>query len=190
MTEAIGLNRRNDTPIGGKPEFRANFDDVTWDVDEIPTWDGTKFAPGSSVGLLTAYGGLASSASAGYTADGSVIDDWDSTTPLAGSPKQTTPVIATGLITVVAAGVYQLNFSISVSNLTNNEEYLFQPVVDGTPLAFGAVINGSNNLSFQSTSFTLPAQIASGLEIGIGVTNGSSNTYDIVSASLSITRIG
>jgi hypothetical protein len=186
----IGLNRRNDTPIGGSEEFRANLDDTVWAQDEVPTWDGTKFVPGSSVALLTAYGGLASDVSISHTADGSVVNDWDEVTPLNGTPEQTTPNAVTGTITVDVSGVFAISVTLTLSNLANNQDYVIEGELNGTPMDYAGVIRGSNNVFSQSSSFALLSNITAGDVFAITITNGSSSTYDIVSASISITRIG
>jgi hypothetical protein len=190
MATGLGLNRRNDTPIGAAPEFRANMQDTTWGVDNVPAWDGEKFAPASNSALLLGYGGLVTTASLGHIADGSVIDDWEEITPLLGTPLQTTPDPVTGLVTIVQAGVYRVDFSGTFTGMFNNESYNIVLQVNGGNLAFGAVIDASNNVSSQTASFNLMAQATGGGTVGVAVENAGSSGYDVTTASLTVTRIG
>ena len=189
---AIGTNRQFDTPIGGVSEFRANVQSPAgvWQLDNVPAWDGTKFAPASNSGLLLAYGGLATTEKPAADADGSVIDDWDEITPLLGTPLQMTPDPVTGLISAAQPGVYQIDFNANVNGLSNNQDYAFVLNVNGTNRDYGAFVAGSNNVSFANVSFSLSAQIPGGGTVGVAVINAGNNSYTVVSASLSVRRIG
>lgn len=189
---AIGRNREFDTPIGGVPEFRANVQSPAgiWQLDNVPAWDGEKFSPASNSGLLLAYGGLATTEKPAAAADGSVIDDWDDITPLLGTPLQMTVDPVTGLISAAQPGVYQIDFAANVNGLNNNQTYSFVLNVNGTNRNYGAIVSGSNNVSYANVSFSLSAQIAGGGTVGVGVINAGNNNYTVVSASLSVRRIG
>ena len=191
MTGALGLNRQNDTPIGGLPEFRGNLQggDV-FGIDTVPAWDGEKFAPAANSALLLAYGGLVTAISAGHTADGGLVDDWDATTPLFGVPLQTIPSVPAGTITILQAGTYEISFNIGLANLSNNISYLFALVVNGVSTNFGSAVAGSNNLSEQTTGFTIQATIGAGIVIGVSATAPASQTFDVVNATLTVKRIG
>jgi hypothetical protein len=186
---SIGLNRQKDTPIGGSPEFRGNFEVETFSVDNIAVFDGTKFAPGTDSGLLLANGGLAENLSLGRVADGSVIADWDAITPLNGTPVQTTPDPATGVITVAQAGTYHVSFNCSIQGLTNNQDYYFELYISGGATGYGTHIVGSNNVSAQSSGFSITADGPAGSAVAVVASNASNSTYDIVSMSFMVNRI-
>ena len=188
---SLGLNRQNDTPLGGLPEFRGNLQggDV-FGVGTIPVWDGEKFAPASNDGLLLGYGGLVTALSAGHTADGGLVDDWDATTPLNGVPLQTIPSVPTGDITILQAGTYEIAFNIGLANLANNISYLFELIINGISTNYGCAVSGSNNLSEQTTGFTLQATIGAAIVIGVSATAPASQTFDVVNATLTVKRIG
>ena len=187
----VGLNRVHDTPIAGTDEFRGNMQGGgVFGIDSVPVWDGEKFAPGTNSALLLGYGGLVTALSAGHTADGSLIDDWDALTPLNGVPLQTIPSIPTGDITVLQAGTYEISFNIGLSNLANNISYVFALVINGISTNFGCAVSGSNNLSEQTTGFTLQATIGAAIVIGVSATAPASQTFDVVNATLTVRRIG
>ena len=191
MTEAIGLTRLNDTPIGGGTEFRGNMQGgEVYGVDSVPVWDGTKFSPGTNSALLLGYGGLAVALSAGHTADGSIIDNWDAVTPLFGVPLQTIPSAPTGNILISQAGVYDVGFELNAANLTNNVSYVYTLVINGVSTNFGCAIAGSNNVSEQSSGFALMAQIGAGVNVAVDATAPASQSFDIVNASFTVKRIG
>lgn len=190
MTYALGLNRRNDTPIGSKPEFRGNMSDAQWNVEDVPAWDGEKFSPSTTTGLLTGYGGLTSEISTGHIADGSPLDDWTVVTPLLGTPNQVIPKPITGFVEIPVAGVYKIDFNCDLANLANGQRYLLHLAVDGLSTLYGAVIDGSNQVSTQSASFSLLVESARDSTISIVVDNAGNNTYDVISASLNVTRVG
>ena len=188
----IGLNRRNDTPIGGIPEFRGNMQggDI-WSVDSVPAWDGTKFAPAANSGLLMAFGGLATNGLLAVPADGSLIQNWDEVTPLGGTPLQTIVDDVAGTIAVEQVGVYQIDFNANVAGLVNNQEYSFLLNVDGVDRAYGAIISGTNSLEVGSLGFSLMLEASNtGVLLGVSVTNGGGNDYEIVTASFAVRRIG
>ena len=186
----IGLNRENDTPIGGLAEFRGNMQGgLVYEVDQVPVWDGSKFAPGSNSALLLGFGGLATSSSAGHLADGSIIDDWDAITPLGGTPLQVTPNL-NGNILIAQAGIYEVGFNIGLSNLDNNISYVFLLVVDGVPQAFGAAVAGSNNVTEQATGFTLQSSISAGVNVAVNANSPADQGFDIVNATFTVRRIG
>lgn len=189
----IGLNRVNDTPIGGSSEFRGNLQAPmsVWNLDSVPAWDGEKFGPSANSGLLMAFGGLTSNVKAATAADGSLIQNWDAVTPLGGLPLQTVVNDVAGTVSADQAGVYQIDFSSNVAGLTNNQEYAFLLNVDGVDQAYGAVISGTNSVATATVAFSLMLQAnTTNLPLGVSVTNGGSNTYEIVTASLTVRRIG
>lgn len=191
MTDAIGLTRLNDTPIGGHSEFRANLQGGNvFGVDSVPVWDGEKFAPGTNSALLLGYGGLAVALSAAHVADGSIIDDWSVTSPIGGTPLQTTPDITTGNILIAQAGVYSVGFALNAADLANNVSYVFTLVIDGVSTDFGCALAGSNNVSEQSTGFSLMVEVAAGVNVAVDATAPASQTFDIVNASFTVKRIG
>ena len=186
---AIGLNRENDTPIGGLPEFRGNLQGGNvFQVGNVPVFDGEKFAPGNNDALLNGFGGLITALSVGYLADGSLIDDWDAVMPLLDVPLQVTVDAATGVLTVDQDGIYIVDFQCNVTNLANNQDYFFQLLTSAGLTGFGSHISGSNNVNSQSTGFTIQVAGTAGGQLGVVVSGGSA--YDIVSASFSVTRIG
>ena len=188
---ALGLNRQNDTPIGGLPEFRGNIQGgEVFSVDEVPVWDGEKFAPGSNSALLSGYGGLVKTLEAGIVADGSVISNWDAVMPLAGTPLQMTPDPVTGIITVDQIGIYQIDFQCNIATLANNQDYFFELVVGLGATGFGTHVVGSNNLSSQSTGFSLLSAGTVGGQMAVTADNAGSNTFDAISVSFTCTRIG
>ena len=182
---AITDSRNNDTPIGGTEEFRGNMQsgDV-YGVDDVPVWDGEKFAPGTNSALLNAYGGLANSVGGPITADGTPMDDWDVITPLGGTPLQTTPNIVTGEILVAQSGVYDVTFSLDGLNFDNNIAYFFQLAADGVGLSFGGAITGSNQVTSQSISFELLSSIAAGVSVSVIVTAPASQTFDVLNSKI------
>jgi len=187
---SIGLNRQNDTPIGGLSEFRANLQGGNvFQVDDVPIFDGEKFIPGTTSAIARGYGGLASTASAGYIADGSTIDNWDQATPLGGTPLQVAPNVAAGVIITAVDGTWDINFQCNITSLANNEDYFFELSGPGGGTGFGTHVVGSNNVSSQSTGFVLQITAPAGA-FGVTAFNVGSNTFDIISASLSLTRIG
>jgi hypothetical protein len=187
----IGDNRQFDTPLGGLAEFRGNMQggDV-FSVGEVPVWDGAKFAPGVNAAIVLAFGGLVSTASAGHVADGSVINDWDAITPIGGSPLGVTPVAATGLITADVTGIYEISFDTNVGNLSNAVEYTFVYEIDGSPGPYGTIIKGSNNVEYQSAGFSLSIAVTAGQVVGVRATAPASETFDVISSTLSVSRIG
>jgi len=188
---ALGLNRQNDTPIGGLPEFRGNLQggDV-FNVGEIPVFDGEKFAPGVNVALVLGYGGLAVASSVLRVADGTLIADWDVVMPLSSVPLQMTPDPVTGIITVDQAGVYQIDFQCNIQNMDNNKDYFFELIDTNGTTGLGSHIVGSNNVSSQSTGFTLMTTGAAAGQIAIGSNSLDNSGYDIVSMTFICTRIG
>jgi hypothetical protein len=185
------LQNQNDTPIGGTAEYRGNMQNGdAFNIADVPVWDGSKFAPGSATGLLTGYGGLASSLSPGHVADGSLMGDWDASLPIAGSPQQVTVDTALGTVTPAQTGVYEVSFSANVANLANNQQYEFVLNVDGSGISYCSIIIGSNNVNSQVTTFNLTANVGAGLVIAVEVFNAGSNTFDVVTASLTVLRIG
>ena len=188
---STGDNRKNDTPVGGLDEFRGNMQGgEVFNVDQVPVWDGAKFSPGTNSALLLAYGGLAVALSAGHTADGSLIDDWDAATPLFGVPLQTTPDIVTGNILIAQAGVYDIGFELNAAGLANNISYVFTLVINGVSTNFGCAIAGSNSVSEQSTGFSLMADIGSAINVAVDATAPASQSFDIINASFTVKRIG
>ena len=159
-------------------------------VDSVPVWDGDKFAPGTNSALLLGYGGLAVALSAAHTADGSIIDNWDVTTPLFGVPLQTVPSVPTGNILISQSGVYDVGFEMNAANLSNNISYVFSLVINGVSTNFGCAIAGSNSVSEQSTGFFLLADISAGVNVAVDATAPASQTFDIVNASFTVKRIG
>ena len=188
----LGLNRLNDTPIGGHPEFRGNMQGgEVFGIDTVPVWDGEKFAPGTNSALLLAYGGLSSNLIAAVAADGSLIQNWDEATPLGGTPLQTVVDPVAGTVSVNQAGVYEVDFAANVAGLSNNQEYAFLLNVDGVDQAFGAIISGTNSVATAAVAFSLMVEAAStNIPLGVSVTNPGGNTYEIVTASLTVRRIG
>ena len=188
---AIGLNRHNDTPIGGLPEFRGNMQGgEVFNIDNVPVWDGEKFAPGSNSALLLGYGGLAVALSVGHVADGAIIDDWGAVSPFGGVPLQVTPVAATGIITVGQSGVYEINFQLNAANLANNISYIYTAVLNGISTNFGCAIAGSNNVSEQSSGFTMLVDATAADTIAVDATAPAAQTFDVVNASLTVKRVG
>jgi hypothetical protein len=124
------------------------------------------------------------------SADGSLITDWDDVTPLLGTPLQMTADTAAGTLSAAQPGVYQVDFSANVNGLSNNQTYEFRLNVNGTNRDYGAIVSGSNNVSYANVSFSLSAQIPGGGTVGVGVVNTGNNNYTVVSASLSVRRIG
>lgn len=188
---ALGQNRENDTPIGGLPEFRGNLQGGgVFSSGEVPVFDGEKFVPGINQVLVLGYGGLALGESLLHTADGSIIDNWGNAMPLGGVPQQMTPDPVTGIITVNQDGVYDLAWTANLAGLANNEDYFFELVVSGGPTGFGTHIVGSNNVSSQSGGFSLMVQGSVGSELAVTADNLTDSTFDIVSMSLTCSRIG
>ncbi len=187
----IGLNRQNDTPIGGLPEFRGNLQggDV-FSVGEIPVFDGAKFAPGINAALVLGFGGLVKTLEVGIVANGDIIADWDAVMPLGGSALQMTPNPTLGIITVDQQAIYQIDWQANLASLTNNQDYFFELVVGGIPTTFGTHIVGSNNVSSQSSGFSLMAAGDVAGTLAVTADNAGSNTFDVVSMSLTCTRIG
>lgn len=188
----LGLNRLNDTPIGGHPEFRGNMQGgEVFGIDAVPVWDGEKFAPGTNSALLLAYGGLSTNSIAAVAADGSLIQNWDEVTPLGGTPLQTVVDPVAGTVAVNQTGVYQIDFSANVAGLANNQEYTFLLNIDGIDKNFGATISGTNSVETATVAFSIMSEAAStDIPIGVSVTNAGSSTYEIVTASLAVRRIG
>lgn len=188
----IGLNRENDTPIGGASEFRGNLQAPmsVWSPTNVPAWDGTKFVPAAGTGLFVAYGGLASNGIPATAADGSLIQNWDQVMPIGGTPLQLTVDAVAGTVTIAQDGVYQIDFGANVTGLVNNQEYAFQLAVNGTPQSWGAIISGSNTAATGSVQFSLQFAATAAQALGVAVTNGASSLYEIVSSSLSVRRIG
>ena len=188
---AIGLNRQNDTPIGGLPEFRGNMQGgEVFGVDSVPVWDGTKFAPGTNDALLLGYGGLTTVLSAGHVADGSLIDDWDAIMPLGAVPLQVTPDPVTGIIAISQAGIYEIDFNIGLTNLANNIGYVFTLVTEGGSTNFGCAVGGSNNVSEQTTGFSLQVVGTSGGLVAVDATAPAGQGFDVVNATFTVKRIG
>lgn len=184
-----GLNRHNDTPIGGLQEFRANMLTSSFVVDTVPVYDGEKFVAGSQTGLANAYGGLAMNEVAGFVADGTALDGWEGVMPLGGSPVNVTPNASTGVIVVSQPGTYDVTFSANLGGLTNANSYFFELAGNGTGLGFGSIVVGSVQVDTQSTSFSLQVQAAGGGNISILVT-GAGAGFDVISASITVSRIG
>lgn len=183
-----GLNRHNDTPIGGLQEFRANMLTSSFVVDTVPVYDGEKFVAGSQTGLANAYGGLAMNSVSGFSADGTPLDRWTAVTPANGSPVNVTPNASTGIIDIAQAGTYEITFSSNLSALINAATYFFELYTDAGASGFGSVVIGSNQVDTQSTSFSLQATADAGSALAVYVSGGSG--FDIISASISVSRIG
>jgi len=189
---AVGdIQNQNDTPIGGASEYRGNLQsgDV-FGIGSVPAWDGKRFVPALNSGLLSAYGGLASSDVGPVSADGTPITNWEAVLPYNGTPLGMTVSAVTGEVTVGIAGVYRIDFDISLTNLANNTRYDFFLGVNGAATEFGAAVAGSGSLSAQSSGFSMLAYTVAGVPITvIPVAAGDAN-FGIVSATLSVTRIG
>lgn len=190
---AIGMNRQNDTPIGGAPEFRGNMQggDV-FTTNTVPVYDGEKFAPGAPAALLNGFGGLAIQGSDARTADGTAINDWDAVMPLnGGTPLQMTPNATTGIITLDQAGTYEASLTFSIQGMANNRDYFFELQTAAGATGYGVSIVGSNNVTSQSGGFSLQANSLAGGSFSIlANSQGNSDPYTIVSMSLSCKRIG
>jgi len=159
-------------------------------VGQVPVFDGEKFAPGSNDALLSGYGGLAMNLTAGKVADATIINDWDAVTPLGGTALQMTPDPVTGIITVAQDGIYEVNFSCNISGLGNNVDYFFELLSTAGATTFGSHVVGSNNVSSQSTGFSLMVDGSAAGAIAIVAHSDADNGYDVVSMSLTVTRIG
>lgn len=185
----LGLNRENDTPIGGLSEFRGNLQGgEVFEIGNVPVYDGEKFAPGNNDALLNGFGGLVTSLTVGRVADASLINDWDAVMPLGGTPLQMTPDPVTGIIVVDQDGVYEVNFQCNIQGLGNNTDYFFQLISTSGATTFGSHVVGSNNVSSQSTGFSLTVAGTAAGQIAVAASGGGN--YDIVSASFSVTRVG
>jgi hypothetical protein len=187
---ATGLNRQNDTPIGGAEEFRGNMPAGAFVIGDAAVWDGEKFSPAVTTASVRAYGGLASNTGSSHIADGSIINDWDAVLPAGGTPLNTTPDPATGLVNLDLAGTYDVAFSATLTGMANNQEYRMVLYYNGAPRDFGGIIVGSNNIGFQNVSFALSATLAANDSIGVVAQNAGSSAFDVTAGSLSITRIG
>ena len=188
---AIGLNRHNDTPIGGAEEFRGNMQgEEVFAVDDVPVWDGEKFAPGTSSGLVNSYGGLADGDDVILSADGSNIQNWDEILPLNGTPKQLTIDAVAGTITLLQAGDYEVSFAINASDLVNGVPYDFFLALDGVPTFLFAEIVGSNQVQSQSTAFSLMTVGNIGSVLSMQPTAPAGQNYTTRSMTFSVKRIG
>lgn len=189
---ALGLNRENDTPIGGLPEFRGNLQGGNvFNVGTVPVFDGEKFVPGINEVLVLGYGGLVTEGSIAEVADGALVDSWGASMPLDGIPLQMTVDTGAGTITVLQDGVYEINFSFNVTDLANNQDYFFELVgsISGDS-GFGTHVVGSNNVSSQSGSFTVLADASNGNAVGIRASSTGDQLYTIISMSFTVKRIG
>jgi hypothetical protein len=186
---AIGQNRHNDTPIGGLPEFRGNMQGgEVWNVDNVPAWDGEKFAPATNSALLNAYGGLYEPAGAVIAADGTNIDGWDTITPVGGVPKQVIVDALLGTIQILQAGDYGVSFALNCGALTNSQDYDFLVAIDGIASVLGSRITGSNQVDAQSTGFDITFSASGGGILSIQASGGT--TFTVGSMSFGIKRIG
>lgn len=183
-----GLNRQNDTPIGGLQEFRANMLTSSFVVDTVPVYDGEKFVAGSQTGLANAFGGLVMNQVSGFTADGTPLDRWTNVAPLNGTAVNVTPNASTGIVDIGQAGTYDVTFSANLGGLTNAATYFFELYSDAGASGFGALVIGSNQVDTQSTSFSIQATVEAGSALAIYVSGGSG--FDVISASVSVSRIG
>jgi hypothetical protein len=187
---ALGLNRHNDTPIGGLPEFRGNMQGgEVFGVDDVPAWDGEKFAPASNSALIYSFGGLSDGAGQVVTADGSEIGDWDTVMPVDGTPQQMTVDPVTGRLGALLSGTYEVIFALNCTGLTNAINYDFFLSRDGIATSIVARITGSNQVDSQSTSFTAMITGAAGGFVSILAVGGGA-TFTVGSMSLSAKRIG
>ena len=188
---SIGLNRKNDTPIGGASEFRANFEaGVDFPVDSIPVFDGEKFVPGSATSLALGYGGLVLTALTGFVANGD-IKPWNDLTPFFGVPSRVSASIADGTISGDNTGVYEIKFTANCTNLVNGVDYDFRVAVNGVPAAFGARIQGAIQIPAQTVAFTVQVRLLPSEPLSVQCTTVSgTNTLDINSATFTVTRIG
>jgi hypothetical protein len=187
---ALGLNRHNDTPIGGLPEFRGNMQGgEVFGVDDVPAWDGGKFAPASNSALLYSYGGLSDGAGQVIAADGTAIGNWDAVMPVDGTPQQMTVDAVAGTLGALLDGTYEVSFSLNCTGLTNAIDYDFFLSRDGIATGVVARITGSNQVDSQSTSFTAMITGAAGGFVSI-LAVGGGNNFTVGSMSLSAKRIG
>ena len=191
MAEALGLNRQNDTPIGGLPEFRGNMQGgSSFSTDDIPVWDGEKFAPGTSSGLVNSYGGLGDGDDVVLSADGSNIQNWDEVLPLGGTPKQLIIDPVAGTIELTITGDYEVGFNINASALSNGVPYDFFLAVNGVPTFLYGEIVGSNQVQSQSTGFLLMFAGNAGSVLSIQPTAPAGENYTTRSMTFGVTRIG
>lgn len=188
---ALGLNRHNDTPIGGLPEFRGNMQGgEVWSLNDVATWDGEKFVPGTSSGLVNSYGGLADGDDVVLSADGTNIKNWDETLPLNGTPKQLTIDGVAGTIEILTAGDYQIGFQINASSLLNGVFYDFYLAIDGVPSFLYAEMEGSNQVLSQSTGFILMVAASAGSVLSIQPIATGGASYTTRSMTFAVSRIG
>ena len=188
---ALGLNRENDTPIGGLPEFRGNLQGgEVFTVGQVPVFDGSKFVPGINEVLVLGYGGLVEGLSAGRVADGSIMADWDGVMPLGGTALQMTPDPVTGIITVDQTAIYQVDWQCNIANLANNQDYFFELVGTGGATGFGTHVVGSNNVSSQSSGFSLMLAGTAAGQIAVTADSIADSSFDVVSMSFTVNRIG
>jgi hypothetical protein len=186
----IGLNRHNDTPIGGLPEFRGNMQGgEAFGVDDVPAWDGTKFAPAANSALLYSYGGLVDGAGQVITADGSEIGNWAEVLPVDGVPQEMTVNPVTGRLEALLDGTYEVSFALNCTGLTNAVDYDFFLSRDGIATPVVARITGSNQVDSQSTSFNAMITGAAGGFASI-LAVGGGNTFTVGSMSFTAKRIG
>ena len=182
------VNNQNDTPIGGLSEYRANVQNGdVFSVSDVPAWDGSKFVPASNSALIYAYGGLLIGNGTTKSADGSVIAGWDSIQP--NTPVQTTPDTVSGSISVALAGVYEVNFTIDCVDLQNNQDYLFYLTNGVVTSGVIAAMEGTTQIESQTTSFNALIDAGAGGLFGV-ICDGGSQDYTVVTATLTVKRIG
>jgi hypothetical protein len=187
---ALGLNRHNDTPIGGLPEFRGNMQGgEVFGVNDVPAWDGEKFAPATNSALLYSFGGLSDGAGQVITADGSEIGNWDAVLPVDGTPQQMTVDPVTGRLEALLSGTYEVTFAVNCTNLTNAQDYDFFMSRDGVATPVVARITGSNQVDSQSTSFNAMITGTAGGFVSI-LASGGGNNFTVGSMSFTAKRIG
>jgi len=188
---AIGLNRENDTPIGGAPEFRGNMQaGEVFSVDDVPAWDGEKFAPAANSALLNAYGGLGDGTDIVLSADGTNIENWDIILPLGGSPKQVNVDDVAGTLEVLLEGDYDIGFTISCDTLVNGVSYDFFLARNGAPTLLFAEILGSNQVQSQSTGFIVMVHALANDVFSIQPTAVGNVNFTTKSISFSLARLG
>ena len=186
---SITDSRKNDTPIGGLEEFRGNMESSNFTLDDVPIWDGEKFVPGSTSGLAKAFGGLVTGVGGTIIADGTLIEDWDATMPIGGTPLNTTPNIATGEILIQTLGTYEVSFSLDGANFSNGVTYLFELADGGVGIGFGSGIVGSNQVTSQIATFNILIDIGAGVNVGVLAAAAGNPVFDVINATLSVKRI-
>jgi hypothetical protein len=160
-------------------------------VDSVPVWDGSKFVPSPSTGLVTAFGGLYEGSQVDIVADGSAITDWDETLPTGAPPKQVAVNQPNGTLRPQIDGVYRLDTTLSVNNLDNNVVYEFFFIVNGAPQAIVASIEGDIQQPRGNVSLSVLTNIDALAFITVGANSATgAATFDIVSATFLATRVG